>query len=270
MRETPKGFYEGYEDFLIEKRDDGVVIGTMNRPEKLNALGGGLRPSIRRFIQEVGQDPEARVLVFTGAGRGFCSGADLSTGAGGPGTQWPAGPLEPGFAWCVDLLALNKPTIAAINGPAAGGGLGLSLLCDIRIVSDRARLIPIWLKRGIRPDDLASWTLPRLVGYTRALKYLYLAEDIPLDEAERIGLVDKVVPHEQFWDHTLQLASRLAKGPPVHMGLAKQAVMKGLYLDPWEAAMMEQWSGSKTSGLEDSKEGGAAFRERREPVFTGR
>ncbi len=265
MAETAIGSYQGYEDFLVEKRPDGVVIGTLNRPEVLNALGGGLRLSIRRFIHEVGQDPEARVLVFTGAGRGFCSGADLTTG--GPG--WPAAPTDSGFAWCVDLLSLNKPTIAAINGAAAGGGLGLTLLCDIRVCSDRARLIPIWLKRAIHPDDLVTWTLPRLAGYSRALKYLWLAEDIPLDEAERTGLIEKVVPADQLMEYTLNLASRLAKGPLLHMGLTKQAVLKQLQHDPWQAAMYESWSASRAASSPDGQEGRAAFRERREPAFKG-
>ena len=130
------------------------------------------------------------MLVWTGAGRGFCSGADLS---GDSGATWPTSAEEPLFAWCLDLT-LNKPTIAAINGPAAGGGLGLALLCDIRICADSARLVPVWLSRAIHPDDLITWTLPRLVGYSRALKYLWLAEDIPLEEAQRIGLIEASSP----------------------------------------------------------------------------
>ena len=267
MSEGKIGSYEGYEDFLVEKHDNGVVVGTMNRPERLNALGGGLRPSIVRFIREVRDDPEARVLVLTGAGRGFCSGADLSPD--GSGEQWPAGLQDPRFAWTAELIGLRKPTIAAVNGAAAGGGFGITLLCDMRIASDRARFIPIWLKRAILPDDLVHWTLSRLGGYSRALKYIYLAEDIPLDEAERVGLVEKVVPHEEFWDYTMEFAGRLAKLPPIHAGVMKQTVLKSLFLDPWGTAMLDQASGSFVAGLKDGEEGRAAFRERREPVFRG-
>jgi 2-(1,2-epoxy-1,2-dihydrophenyl)acetyl-CoA isomerase len=176
---------------------------------------------------------------------------------------------EPLFAWCLDLLTLGKPTIAAVNGAAAGGGLGLALLCDIRICAETARLVPVWLSRAIPPDDLITWTLPRLVGYSRALKYLWLAEDIPLDEAGNTGLVDSVVPAADLLPTALDLAGRLARGPSRHMALTKQAVLRGMTASPWDAALLEHWSMLKAAGFADSAEGRAAFRERRPPTFTG-
>ena len=162
----------------------GVLTVTLNRPERLNAFDGELREAIYNMLADVRDDDNVRVLVLTGAGRAFCSGADLGAQ---DQRKWPSRPHEPRFMWCVDLLEMPKPTIAAIDGVAAGGGLGLALLCDIRICSDRARLIPIWNKRAIHPDDLVTWTLPKLVGYSRALTWLYLADDIPLDDAQSTG-----------------------------------------------------------------------------------
>ena len=159
----------------VARRDNGVLVATLNRPERLNAFDGGLRYALRQFIDQAAADDDARAVVLTGAGRAFCSGADLSAQ---DKRTWPTGKSEPVFAWCADLLQMPKPTIAAVNGVAAGGGLGLALLCDIRICADNARLIPIWNKRGIHPDDLVTWTLPKLVGYARALYWLYKAEDI--------------------------------------------------------------------------------------------
>ncbi|MBT5773202.1 MAG: enoyl-CoA hydratase/isomerase family protein [Dehalococcoidia bacterium] len=258
--------YPDYEALQVEVRDDGVVLATLDRPERLNSFDGPMRHSIRALVQRVKADDDARVLVFTGAGRGFCSGADL--GAEDQRT-WPSASHETRFAWTTELLEMPKPTIAAINGVAAGGGLGLALLCDIRICSTEARLLPIWLKRAVHPDDLITWTLPRQAGYSRALRWLYLAEDIPLEEAREAGLISSIVPPERVLDEALELASRLAAGPTAHFGLAKQAVLRGLNREPWDGALLETWGAEKVADLHDSIEGRAAFREKREPEFKG-
>ncbi len=176
--------YDGYTTLTVDLRDHGVALVTLNRPDRLNAFDGQMRHESRDMVQSLAADAEVRAVVLTGAGRGFCAGADL---AAEDKRLWPTGPAEPTFAWCVELLEMPKPTIAAVNGAAAGGGLGLALLCDIRICSDKARLIPVWIKRAIMPDDLITWTLPKMVGYTRAMEWLYMADDIPLEEAKAAG-----------------------------------------------------------------------------------
>jgi len=258
--------YRSYEALQTDLDDDGVLVVTLNRPERLNAFNGPLRRSIRSIIDDAATDDDVRVFVLTGAGRGFCSGADLTAEDRSP---VPVAPHDPAFAWSVDLLEMPKPTIAAINGVAAGGGLGFALLCDIRICSTEARLLPVWLKRAIHPDDLITWTLPRMVGLGRALHWLYQAEDIPLDEALSSGVVQSLVAPDQLMPETLELATRLAALPPMHLALTKQAVLRGMTREPWDAAGMETWGQTKALASADFREGIAAFTERRPPRFTG-
>jgi 2-(1,2-epoxy-1,2-dihydrophenyl)acetyl-CoA isomerase len=259
--------YTDYQTLDIDARDDGVVVVTLNRPDRLNAFDGVMRVEIRRMLRQIRDDGDARAMVLTGAGRGFCSGADLGAADKRP---WPTASYEPRFGWCLDLLEMPKPTIAAINGVAAGGGLGLALLCDIRICADNARLLPIWLKRAIHPDDLVTWTLPKLVGYGRALQWLYLADDIDLEEARAAGLIQDIAPADELQDRALALASRLAAGPTKHFALAKQAVLKGLSKDPWDGALLESWGQDRALDSEDRREGVQAFLEKRPPRFVGR
>ena len=162
--------YQYCDALQTELSTAGVLTVTLNRPERLNAFDGELREAIYNMLADVRDDDNVRVLVLSGAGRAFCSGADLGAQ---DQRRWPSRPHEPRFMWCVDLLEMPKPTIAAIDGVAAGGGLGLALLCDIRICSDRARLIPIWNKRAIHPTiwshghcPSSSATAARLRGCT--------------------------------------------------------------------------------------------------------
>ena len=204
-----------------------MLTATLNRPERLNAFDGELREAIYNMLTDVRDDDNVRVLVLTGAGRAFCSGADLGAA---DQRKWPSRDHEPRFMWCVDLLEMPKPTIAAIDGVAAGGGLGLALLCDIRICSDRARLIPIWNKRAIHPDDLVTWTLPKLVGYSRALTWLYLADDIPLEDARSTGLVMDVCAPEEVLP-TRENARGQAGGGP-HLALCADQAGGAAGIDP--------------------------------------
>ena len=261
------GSYEGYTCVEVDMRDDGVVLATLNRPDRLNSFNGQMREDIHRLLGEVGGDDEARVLVMTGAGRAFCSGADLTAE---DRRGWPIAAHEPLFEWCTQLLEMPKPTICAVNGLAAGGGLGLALLFDIRVCAADARLLPIWMKRAIHPDDLITWTLPRLVGYSRALEWLYRAEEIPVEAAHAAGMVNHVRPAGEVLELALELAAELAAGPPMHLALTKQAVMRGLHGTGRDAALLESWGQQKALASEDFQEGLAAFRERRPARFKGR
>ena len=255
------------QELHVEHHDNGVVVATLNRPEVLNAFNGALRIGIKELVTEVKQNSSVRALVLTGAGNAFCSGADLRAEDSRP---WPRGPADPEFSWCVELLEMPKPTIAAVNGVAAGGGLGVALLCDFRICSDKSRLIPIWSKRGIHPDDLITWTLPRLAGYSRALIWLYSGEDIPLQQAEGAGLIEPIVSENELMDTTMEFANKLASGPTIQFALTKQAVLKSLTREPWDSAALESWGQDKARETMDFKEGIKAFKERRQPKFKGK
>lgn len=263
--------YEGYEDMLIEKRE-GVVIATLNVPEKLNALTPGIRFGLRRILEDVNDDDDARVLVITGTGRGFSSGADVGGGAAAQAERQPSRQEveESRFGWINRMRTMNKPIIAAINGVVAGGGLSIALASDVRIASDKARFVTAFMRRAILPDQCSTWLLPRVVGTSRALLMLWLSDDVNAEEAERIGLVDMVVPHEELMGRTVELATRLARGPSVTIDLTKKAVYHGLTVDLETQADYEENLLGIVGRTEDVQEGRAAFRERRQPNFKGR
>lgn len=272
-------------EHLVYTKDDGIATLRIDRPQELNAFTWDMYGGLIDLVAEAAADDEVRVLVVTGTGRAFCVGADvrslelgfedkskLAAAAGGSSRKKNAGPKDgrPTGHLTVLLQKMNKPVIAAINGIAAGGGLDAALACDIRISSDRATFSSVFVRRGIVPTMGGTYFLPRLVGVDKACELIWTGDLIDASEALRIGLVTKVVPHDDLEAATEELAVKLAKGPPLAIARSKGMIYKGLEMD-LERAMediMEAWV--TLSRTEDHREALSAFLEKREPVFRGK
>lgn len=253
---------------LTYELTDHVATVTVNRPEVLNALDVPTLDELGEVCDRVNQDAAVRVVVVTGAGRAFCAGGDLKA------VSFSEGPTDsrvPAEHWAARLLAIRKPTVASVNGVAAGGGLSLALACDLRVASDRARFSAIFARIGMPVLDGMGWLLPRVVGEARALEMLFTAEMVQAADAERIGLVNRVVPHAELETETRALAARIAAGPPVALECSKQVVRDSAdktYLEhlPLQWAAMDR---NLELARHDIAEGGRAFAEKREPHFRG-
>ncbi|MDQ3697536.1 MAG: enoyl-CoA hydratase/isomerase family protein [Gemmatimonadota bacterium] len=219
-----------YEHVLLA-RDSGVGTLTLNRPDKLNAFAGTMRQEIADALDELDGDASVRVIVLTGAGRGFCAGADvgyLAELSARDDLEGLAALVEAGRRVVTTVRHSTKPVIASVNGVAAGGGANLALACDIRIASDQARLGQTFNRIGLHPDWGGTYFLPRLVGPSKALELFWLAEVVDAAECARLGLFDRVVPHATLSDETTRMARALAAKPPLAIALAKRAVYQSL------------------------------------------
>ncbi|MFC1989989.1 enoyl-CoA hydratase/isomerase family protein [Chloroflexota bacterium] len=260
-----------YEDMVFEK-EGGIAIVTMNRPEKLNALSEAVRKGLIQVIREVEQDDDVRVMILTGAGeRGFCSGAEpASLGAGrrvaGGDRSYRKGPLS---APVKMLRNMDKLVIAAVNGVAAGAGFGLALACDIRIASENASFINAFVRRGLHAAWGLTYWMPRVVGIANALEVLCTGDKIDAREAQRLGLVSRVVPAADLMKEAKAFAARLAKQPPMAIEFIKRLVYDGLDNNLEAQLRYEIQCGNILSQTEDFQEGINAFKEKREPVFKG-
>ncbi len=257
---------------LTYERRDSLAIITLNRPEKLNALGLQLLREFFGALSEAEGDENVRCVLITGAGRGFCSGADLGENMSQSGAshfEFGAGPMEAFGRIPIAIRHLNKPSVAAINGVAAGGGTGIALACDFRIVSDQARFTTVFLRRSIMPDTGVTWLLPRLVRIDKALELLLTADTINAQQMAEYGLATYVVPHDELMDRATEFAMRIARGP-FALPLTRKAVYQSLNHDLSTATEIEGHFANLCARSEDLKEGVAAFLEKREPVFTGR
>lgn len=266
-------------DEMLLTVDGSVAIITFNRPDKMNALTGTmLYRDLPAMVDCVAENREIRAVVLTGAGRAFCAGADVGAvlaplveggGSGASAVPSPE-PWAPRFTGIACLRNIGKPTIAAVNGAAVGAGLSLALACDIRIAADTARFGAGFIRRGQVPDNGASFFLPRLVGTAKALELLYTGDIIDAREAERIGLVNRVVGADDLIKVTLDLASRIAKGPPIALALTKRLVYQWLEQDLVPQLEYEAYNLKLCRETEDYREGVRAFQEKREPEFKGR
>ena len=266
-----------YTDILYEV-DEAIATITLNRPEHLNPMTAALQADTIDALQRSGRDAGVRVVIVTGAGRAFSSGGDLSR-------LQPAGEGEPESrptpyerrSWLrqtqqmiLALRACEKPVIAAVNGVAAGGGCDIALACDLRFASDRARFGEVFARIGLFPGTGGTYLLPRTVGVAKALELIWTGDLIDAAEAERIGLVTRVVAHDDLMAETRAFAARLAEGPPLALALAKAAVYRGLDLDLHAAFDYAATAEAITLTSDDHREGVRAFREKRPPTFRGR
>jgi enoyl-CoA hydratase/carnithine racemase len=260
---------------LIVDRADGVVTVTLNRPEKKNAINGPMWRELIQLFDEVADTPTDRVLVITGAGDGFCSGADLGPGDN-PGLETQPGGIGSTFRQmrvvgraALRLHHLPQPTIAAVNGVAAGAGLNMALGCDLIVASEHARFTEIFSKRGLNVDFGGSWLLPRLVGLHRAKELVFLADIIDAAEAERIGIVNRVVPAEDLAKISAELSARLAALPPIQLSLSKRLLNQSFSVSMAEALEFEDTAQAMNFASKDTAEAMAAFLQKRDPKFTG-
>jgi 2-(1,2-epoxy-1,2-dihydrophenyl)acetyl-CoA isomerase len=260
--------------YLSVETEDNITTLTLNRPEKLNALTEEMVfEEFPQALREIYLSPESRALIITGAGAGFCSGVDVAQIQAARAQEPLARQdyLLPNIQKVVSSLrGLPIPVLAAINGVAAGAGVSLALLCDIRIASERARFNMAFVQRGLVPDFACSSTLPRLVGMSKALELVLSGRTIEAPEALRIGLVDRLLPLESLLPEVKGLAMALIKGPPVTTRLAKQALYAGLENSIERQVELEIYSQKICVKTEDYKEGIAAFLEKREPSFKGK
>jgi 2-(1,2-epoxy-1,2-dihydrophenyl)acetyl-CoA isomerase len=258
-----------YEHILL-KRAEGIGTLTLNRPDKLNAFAGTMRKELADALVELEKDPTVRVVVITGAGRGFCAGADVGYMAKlveERDTIAMAALVEAGRRVVMTMRESAKPVIGSINGVAAGGGANLALACDLRIASDRARLGQTFNRIGLHPDWGGSYFLPRLVGPAKALELFWTAEIIDAEECLRLGLFNRVVPHDRLEEETLAMARTLAAKPALALALEKRAVYQSLSRTLPEMLDYELEAQLRCFESGDAAEGIKAFVEKRTAVF---
>ena len=248
-------------DAVLVARHEAVATVTLNRPDRRNAIDQAMRDGLRSALDELDADAGVRVVVLTGAGRAFCAGVDLTEGA-------PAPTLRPPVA--APLWAFRKPVIAAVNGPAVGGGLELALACDIRIAAASARFGLTEVRIGSLPGSGGTQLLPRIVGPGNAARMVLTGELVDAAEALWIGLVSEVVPDAELAAAAGTLAERIAQNAPLSLLAAKRALRAGSDLPFAEGQALERELWAELAASKDRAEGRAAFRERRPARFTGR
>src|SRR3954469_23735291 len=262
-----------YANLELERRDRVAVV-TLNRPDKLNALDAILRDEILTVTRELDEDDDVWAIVITGAGRGFCSGVDLTGPRPESREQSQTERLDE-LGWvgrqALAVYGLDKPTIAAVNGVAAGAGMSLALACDIRVGTVESRFRTVFLERNLSPDSGMSWFLPRIVGYSRAADLLFTSRDVDGEEAYRIGLLDRLVaPPSSLVDEAVELATKIASLPPVAMRSAKRVLQHNLGVGLEDGLRYEMAGLSYArKARNDAAESMASFREKRPPNFTG-
>lgn len=262
-----------FEAILYQVRDSVATV-TFNRPERMNAFSRVMGDEILSVLDDISNTPGIRAVILTGAGRGFSAGGDVRTQGevadrrtAMEARDW----LRQSFQkLTLGLQQLERPTIAAVNGAAVGGGMDLACACDFRIASEEATFASVFARLGLFPGTGGSWLLPRIVGIEKACELIWLGETVDAREALRIGLVGRVVPGDRLLEEAGAFAAKLAQMAPIAIRLSKSGIYRGLQQD---LATHLEWAAtaeSITLTSEDHREGLQASQERRKPVFRGR
>ena len=267
MAEPPDDKTSPYETLRVD-RADGVVTITLDRPAKKNAINGAMWNELSAVVAEIARNSADRVMVITGAGGEFCSGADLAEPSAAK--EHPLSSLRRVGDICLAIARLPQPTIAKVRGVAVGAGLNLALVCDLVVAAEGSRFSEIFAKRGLSLDFGGSWILPRLVGMHRAKELALLAHIIDAKEAEAIGLVNRVLPEAELDAFVDGWAAELAAGPPIALAMTKRMLNNSFNVTLEEALDDEGVAQTVNLGSADNREAVSAFLAKRPPRFEGR
>lgn len=255
---------------LADRDDRGVVTVTLSNPTRKNGITATMFGELRELFAEITSRPSDRVVVITGEGDCFCSGADLSAQNASEGERLHTLLHMRNVGEAAHALAqVQQPVVAKVNGIAVGAGLTLALGCDLIVASDQARFGAVFVRRGLSIDFGGSWLLPRLVGMHKAKEIALLGEIFDAAEAERLGIVNRVVPHTELDSHVEQIVSRLASGPPIAIGLTKRLLNQAFDATYAQALEAEAMAQAVNGATKDTREAITAFFEKRDPVFRG-
>jgi 2-(1,2-epoxy-1,2-dihydrophenyl)acetyl-CoA isomerase len=261
---------------LVFKIENGVGWIVLNRPEARNAMNAEMRSAYLAALERCATDADIRAVVLTGSGKGFCTGADLSGSRAATGAAGPAHPgatrdaMRPSQGVIRALWDLEKPIVAGVNGVAAGLGAHLVYACDLVIAADDARFIEVFVRRGIALDAGGGFLLPRHIGLHKAKELVFFGDDLSAQDAERLGLVNKVVPAAQLEAACREWAERLAQGPTFALGLSKRMLNRSLQADIDTLFAEEAFTQALVANSDDMREGIRSFMEKRPPAFKGR
>lgn len=273
----------GSDEFVLFHIEEGVGVVTMNRPDRLNAVNWEMASRLVELFRQIRFQDEVRVVLLTGAGRGFCAGGDAEwlSGSGDrplPGLSDPSRvlpryqrktPAGPFAEFTRMIVEVEKPVIAAISGPAMGAGLAFALACDRRFGDTKARMCAAMVRLGFSPDCGITYFLPRVTSLSTALMMVETGRILDAEEAHKVGLLDELVPEGEALPAALRYAKELAKGPSVAVDLARRCIYKALTSNLDEMLDYEAVAGTMSAATQDAREGTQAFVEKRKPVFKG-